>query len=75
VRIGDSIGHRRKAQLLAAAQFWHETLKALLLPASANVGDQDLAALLKVLRDDGKFGWAMDPEGNKVELWQPPQGQ
>jgi predicted enzyme related to lactoylglutathione lyase len=19
----------------------------------------------------GKFGWFMDPEGNKVELWQP----
>jgi len=48
----------------------------------------DLAALLKVLRaegchvldktDDsefGKFGWVMDPEGNKVELWQPPPGQ
>jgi predicted enzyme related to lactoylglutathione lyase len=23
----------------------------------------------------GKFGWVMDPEGNKVELWQPPEGQ
>ena len=20
----------------------------------------------------GKFGWVLDPEGNKVELWQPP---
>ena len=20
----------------------------------------------------GRFGWFMDPEGNKVELWQPP---
>lgn len=20
----------------------------------------------------GKFGWVMDPEGNKVELWEPP---
>lgn len=48
----------------------------------------DLAALLQVLRqegcnvldktddsDYGKFGWVMDPEGNKVELWQPPPGQ
>jgi len=48
----------------------------------------DLAALLKVLREEGcnvlekpddseygKFGWVMDPEGNKVELWQPPAGQ
>jgi len=25
--------------------------------------------------DFGKFGWCMDPEGNRVELWQPPQGQ
>ena len=22
----------------------------------------------------GVFGWVMDPEGNKVELWQPPAG-
>jgi predicted enzyme related to lactoylglutathione lyase len=48
----------------------------------------DLHALLKVLREEGcevldktddseygKFGWVMDPEGNKVELWQPPEGQ
>jgi predicted enzyme related to lactoylglutathione lyase len=48
----------------------------------------DLAALLKALREEGcevldkmddseygKFGWVMDPEGNKVELWQPPAGQ
>lgn len=20
----------------------------------------------------GRFGWVMDPEGHKVELWQPP---
>jgi predicted enzyme related to lactoylglutathione lyase len=23
----------------------------------------------------GKFAWVIDPEGNKVELWQPPIGQ
>jgi predicted enzyme related to lactoylglutathione lyase len=47
----------------------------------------DLAALLQALRaegcqvldktDDseyGKFGWVIDPEGHKVELWQPPLG-
>ena len=22
----------------------------------------------------GIFGWVVDPEGNKVELWQPPAG-
>jgi predicted enzyme related to lactoylglutathione lyase len=49
---------------------------------------EDLAALLKALREEGCnvlektddseygiFGWVMDPEGNKVELWQPPPGQ
>jgi predicted enzyme related to lactoylglutathione lyase len=49
---------------------------------------EDLVALLKALREEGcnvlekmddseygKFGWVMDPEGNKVELWQPPEGQ
>ena len=23
--------------------------------------------------DFGKFGWVMDPEGNKIELWEPPE--
>ena len=23
----------------------------------------------------GKFGWVVDPDGNKVELWEPPEGQ
>ena len=23
----------------------------------------------------GKFGWVFDPEGNKIELWEPPAGQ
>lgn len=49
---------------------------------------EDLASLLQALRDEGcqvlektddseygKFGWVIDPEGNKVELWQPPPGQ
>ena len=48
----------------------------------------DLHALLAVLREEGvavlehveesefgKFGWVIDPDGNKVELWQPPEGQ
>ncbi|PMQ07953.1 VOC family protein [Janthinobacterium sp. AD80] len=48
----------------------------------------NLDALLQALRDEGcnvldkapdseygQFGWVIDPEGNKVELWQPPAGQ
>lgn len=23
----------------------------------------------------GRFGWCMDPEGNRIELWQPPRAQ
>lgn len=23
----------------------------------------------------GKFGWVMDPEGNRLELWEPPPGR
>jgi catechol 2,3-dioxygenase-like lactoylglutathione lyase family enzyme len=23
----------------------------------------------------GKFGWVMDPEGNRIELWEPPSGR
>jgi predicted enzyme related to lactoylglutathione lyase len=48
---------------------------------------EDLHALLAALRAEGcqvedkveeseygKFGWVVDPEGNKLELWQPPEG-
>lgn len=48
----------------------------------------DLAALLDALRaegcdvidktetsEHGKFGWVIDPDGNKIELWEPPAGQ
>lgn len=24
------------------------------------------------ISEQGKFGWVMDPEGNKIELWEPP---
>jgi len=49
---------------------------------------ENLGALLQALRKEGcqvlektdeseygRFGWVVDPEGNKVELWQPPPGQ
>ena len=47
----------------------------------------DLDAMLAQLRDAGvevddqveesefgRFGWCTDPEGHRVELWQPPEG-
>ncbi len=54
-------------------------------PFMINYRVADLGALLAALRaegcnvvdkteesDFGKFGWVVDPEGNKVELWEPP---
>ncbi|XLS29561.1 VOC family protein [Flavobacteriaceae bacterium M23B6Z8] len=45
---------------------------------------ENLVELLKILKEEGvtivgemeeyeygKFGWIMDPEGNKIELWEP----
>jgi uncharacterized glyoxalase superfamily protein PhnB len=47
---------------------------------------ENLGELLTALREEGvqvdpkveeaeygKFGWIMDPEGNRVELWEPPK--
>jgi len=57
-------------------------------PFMINYRVEDLHALLAQLRREGcdvdtkvdeseygKFGWVIDPEGNKIELWQPPEGQ
>ena len=56
-------------------------------PFMVNYRVADVTALLKALREEGcnvldkfdesefgKFGWVIDPEGNKVELWEPPPG-
>ena len=57
-------------------------------PFMVNFRVDDLHALLAQLRsagcdvdakveesEFGAFGWVMDPDGNKIELWQPPVGQ
>ena len=56
-------------------------------PFMINYRVSDLAHLLDTLRSEGctvddrmeesefgKFGWVMDPEGNRLELWEPPPG-
>lgn len=53
-------------------------------PYMFNYRVENLVELLKVLKEEGvqivgemqefsygKFGWIMDPEGNKIELWEP----
>ena len=55
-------------------------------PFMINFRVTDLGALLDHLRrhgvtvderteksEFGYFGWAMDPEGNRIELWEPPE--
>ncbi len=57
-------------------------------PFMINYRVHDLHALLETLRAEGvqveeaveeseygKFGWVIDPDGNRVELWQPPEGR
>ena len=56
-------------------------------PFMINYRVTDLDSLLGILREEGcavddktdssaygKFGWVTDPEGNRVELWEPPDG-
>lgn len=56
-------------------------------PFMVNYRVANLEEMLAALREEGcevdektessefgKFGWVMDPEGNKVELWEPPAG-
>ena len=56
-------------------------------PMMINYRVDDLDALLEALKaegvkidpkredyDYGRFAWIFDPEGNKIELWEPPKG-
>ena len=57
-------------------------------PFMINYRVENLHALVKAMKEEGcnvlerieeseygKFAWVIDPEGNKVELWEPPPGQ
>lgn len=57
-------------------------------PFMVNYRVADLHALVKLLRAEGcnvldrideseygKFAWVIDPDGNKLELWEPPASQ
>ena len=64
----------------AQTQYFEPSQKQFML----NYRVEDLVGLLKILKEEGvtivgeieeysygKFGWIMDPEGNKIELWEP----
>jgi predicted enzyme related to lactoylglutathione lyase len=57
-------------------------------PFMVNYRVADLRTLLDALKEEGcnvvdkfedseygRFGWVIDPEGNKIELWEPPTPQ
>ena len=65
----------------AASSYFDPSDKQVMI----NLRVRDLFHLLEELRNKnvtivgdlldeeyGKFGWIMDPEGNKIELWEPP---
>lgn len=64
----------------AQTKYFEPSAKQFML----NFRVENLDELLKALREEGvhvfdetedgdygKFGWILDPEGNKIELWQP----
>jgi len=64
----------------ANTQYFNPSEKQFMM----NFRVHDLEALLQVLKEEGvtivgemetydygKFGWILDPEGNKIELWEP----
>lgn len=66
------------------SEYYHPSQSTFMI----NYRVENLDALLHCLREEGchvvgdpveseygKFGWVMDPDGNKVELWEPPAGQ
>ncbi|MFT7589947.1 MAG: putative enzyme related to lactoylglutathione lyase [Limisphaerales bacterium] len=76
----DSPGHTAWSPFKTDTKYFEPSQKDFMF----NYRVDDLDALLKVLKEEGveivgepesfeygKFAWIMDPEGNKIELWQP----
>jgi predicted enzyme related to lactoylglutathione lyase len=81
---GDPVGGSTVWSIAAAGDSFAPSAASFML----NYRVADVRALLQALRDEGcdvldqfdesefgKFGWVIDPEGNKVELWEPPPGR
>ena len=63
------------------SEYFNPSLSGLMI----NYRVEDLNALVEALKaegveiakredsDYGRFAWIMDPEGNKIELWEPPK--
>jgi len=76
----DHIAHTQWSAFSSDTKYFNPSEK----PFMINYRVADLEALLKTLRKEGvemvgemqtfeygKFAWILDPEGNKIELWEP----
>jgi len=76
----EAVGHTAWNPLPGDTNYFQPSEKNFML----NYRVEDLETLLKALKEEGveivgemesypygKFGWIMDPEGNKIELWEP----
>jgi predicted enzyme related to lactoylglutathione lyase len=86
---GDKLEPKRQSHIVwspfeAKTDYFKPSEKPFML----NYRVHDLDALLAQLRDEGVdvdskteksefgyFGWVMDPEGNRIELWEPPSNK
>ncbi len=84
---GAEVKPRRQSHIVwspfeADTKYFAPSEKAFML----NYRVHNLAEVLEALRSEGvkveekteeselgKFGWLMDPEGNRIELWEPPE--
>ena len=62
----DYFGARSNAVMINYKVDDLDAMLAQLRAAGADVDDKIEAS------DFGRFGWCTDPEGNRIELWQPP---
>ncbi len=76
----EQVGYTAWSLFDESTQYFHPSGKDFMI----NYRVENLEELLEILRKEGvdvigeievyeygKFGWIMDPEGNKIELWEP----
>lgn len=76
----DELGHTAWSVMDEKSEYYNPSKSKFMI----NYRVDDLEGLLKTLREEGvevvgemetfdygKFGWALDPEGNKIEFWEP----
>lgn len=79
----ESVGHTTWSTFAADTEYFAPSQKDFMF----NYRVADLEGLLRLLKEEGveivgemetyeygKFAWIVDPEGNKIELWEPIDG-